>query len=211
MKATKESAPANFQGRPVYVVDDDADIRRSLHFLLATRHAEVTSFRKAADFLDAIEGLTPSPLIVDVRMPEMDGLQLAEELGRRHVAWPVVFLSGHGDVAIAVRALKLGASDFLEKPVVAADLEACLKDAFQLIDGQSSLNETKTEAFRLWQLLTPREVSVVEHLCEGHSNKQVAYRLAISPRTVEMHRANALRQLRVKSLPEVMRLKSLLN
>ena len=200
---------ANFGGKPVYVIDDDADLRRSLHFLLETRHATVTSFRRATDFLEAIDSLAPAPLIVDVRMPRMDGLQLIAELKRRQVDWPVIFLSGHGDVTIAVRALKLGATDFLEKPVVAAELEACLEGAFKMLSGQLLSSDTKVQAARRWGLLTRRELGVLELLCEGSSNKQVAFKLQISPRTVEMHRASALRQLQVKSLPEVMMLRRL--
>lgn len=201
--------PADFGGRPVYVIDDDADLRRSLHFLLATRHALVSSFRSAGDFLQAIDGLAPAPIIVDVRMPRMDGLQLIAALTKRQVKWPAIFLSAHGDVAIAVQALKLGATDFLEKPVVAAELEACIEKAFHELDGQMSALQLKSQANHLWALLTPREMSVLDHLCDGHSNKKVAFELGISPRTVEMHRANALRQLQVKSLPQVIKLKSL--
>lgn len=157
-----------------------------------------------------MEGLAPAPLVVDVRMPRMDGLQLIEEMARREVRWPAIFLSGHGDVAVAVRALKLGAADFLEKPVVAADLEACLSRAFEKLDSQVFASHAKSSACRLWSLLTPREQTVLEHLCEGHPNKEVAFRLGISTRTVEMHRANALRQLKVKSLTDVMRLKNLI-
>jgi len=207
-KPPKIAKPADFGGRPIYVIDDDADLRRSLHFLLETRQAVVTSFPRAADFLKVVDTLAPSPLIVDVRMPNMDGLELIAELTSRSITWPAIFLSGHGDVTVAVRALKLGAADFLEKPVVAADLDACLERAFETVDSQASASELRGQASRLWALLTPRESSVLLHLCEGHSNKQVAFVLGISPRTVEMHRANALRQLKVKSLPDVIRLKN---
>ena len=199
--------PVNFGGRCVYVIDDDADVRRSLHFLLTTRHAEVTSFKSAGDFLEAVEGLTPSPIILDVRMPRMDGLQLIGQLNSREIDWPTIFLSGHGDISIAVRALKLGAADFLEKPVVSADLEACLEKTFATLDAKTATRDLESDATKRWARLTPRECSVLHHLCEGLSNKQVAYELNISPRTVEMHRANALRQLGVRSLPEVIKLR----
>lgn len=208
MGITMSRRPPDFGGRPVYVIDDDADLRRSLHFLLATRRADVGSFRNAIDFLGAVDGLTPSPMIVDVRMRKMNGLQLIAELTRRNVTWPAIFLSGHGDISIAVQALKLGASDFLEKPVVAKELETCIARAFEQLDSQTSEMETQAQASRTWALLTPRESAVLNHLCDGCSNKEVAFSLGISPRTVEMHRAKALRQLRAKNLPEAIKIRS---
>ena len=199
---------ANFSWRFIYVIDDDSDLRRSLHFLLETRQATVRSFANACDFLQEVEDLSPSPLIVDVRMPHMDGLELIAELTRREVAWPAIFLSAHADVSIAVRALKLGAADFLEKPVVTTDLEVALANAFDKLDQQSLALQVKRDAAERWSRLTPREKNVLELLCKGHANKVVAFQLGISARTVEMHRANALRQLQVRSLPEVIALRS---
>lgn len=207
----KELKPANFRGRPVYVIDDDADLRKSLQFLLETRHADVSSFRSASDFLQAVDDLESAPLIVDVRMPRMDGLQLLAELEKRHLLWPAIFLSGHGEVSVAVQALKLGAIDFLEKPVVAAELELCVEKAFEKLDSQSSTQQLENQAAQRWALLTPREAVVLHHICEGCSNKEVAFILGLSPRTIEMHRAKALRQLQVRSLPEVMKLRNLAN
>ena len=161
MGPSKNSRVADFKGRPVYVIDDDADVGRSLHFLLETRQAAVTSFHSAREFLEAVDSLSPSPLIVDVRMPRMDGLQLIVELSKRKVAWPAIVLSGHGDVAIAVKAVKLGASDFLEKPVVAEELETCLENAFRTLDNQLSTLQLGAQATQLWALLTPREVTVL--------------------------------------------------
>ena len=171
----------------------------------------MTSFHSAREFLEAVDSLSPSPLIVDVRMPRMDGLQLIVELAKRKVTWPAIFLSGHGDVAIAVQAVKLGASDFLEKPVVAEELETCLENAFRILDSQLSTMQLRTQATQLWALLTPREVTVLDLLCEGHTNKKVAFQLGISPRTVEMHRASALRHLQIKSIPDAIKLKALAN
>lgn len=137
----------------------------------------------------------------------MDGLQLIAELTKRDVAWPAVFLSAHADISVAVRALKLGAADFLEKPVLTTDLEAALVNAFAELDRQTLALQSKLDAAKRWSLLTPREKSVLDLLCKGQANKIVAFELGISPRTVEMHRANALRQLQVRSLPEVILLK----
>lgn len=198
---------ADFGGRPVYVIDDDADLRDSLKFLLSTRNASVLAFTGAQDFLDIVAGLNPAPLIIDVRMPVMDGLQLLEELANRRIHWPSVFLSGHGEIAVAVRALKLGAADFLEKPVAAAELEECLTKQFLTIDRIEMSSSSRESAIYRLSSLTARETEVLTSLCQGLINKQVAHLLGLSPRTVEMHRSNALKRLNVRSLTEVLKLK----
>lgn len=198
---------ADFGGRPVYVIDDDADLRDSLKFLLSTRNASVLAFEGALDFLDNAAGLNPAPLIIDVRMPVMDGLQLLKELMNRRIHWPAVFLSGHGEIAIAVQALKLGAADFLEKPVVAAELEECLNNQFMVLEKIGASSHSKENALFRLSLLTARESEVLHNLCQGLMNKQVARLLGLSARTVEMHRFNGLKRLNVKSLPEVVKLK----
>jgi len=179
----------------------------SLQFLLSTRGLEVTQFSSAVDFLEAISGLAPAPIISDVRMPRLDGLQLMSELVQRDINWPVIFLTGHGEIGVAVKALKLGATDFLEKPVAATDLDACLKRAFVNMEQVQSIASDKKSAQQQWALLSTREREVLTELCRGSSNKQVAFKLSISPRTVEMHRANALRILVVRSISEVLTIK----
>lgn len=194
--------------RHVHVVDDDLDIRNSLQFLLSTWDMLAVPFSDAVSFLDQVATLTPGPIIVDVRMPRMDGVQLLAELRGLDVNWPIIFLTGHGELSVAVSAFKLGAADFLEKPVSAGQLEQCVGRAFEALDRMQAIAASKAIASSLWSLLTVREREVIDGLCEGLSNKQVAFNLSISPRTVEMHRSNALRSLRVRSLAEVVTLRN---
>jgi two-component system response regulator FixJ len=199
-----ESAAA---ARYVYVVDDDTDVRASLQFLLRTREMLVVSFSDPLAFLKKLSALAPGPILLDLRMPQMDGVQLLAELVHRDVNWPVIFLTGHGELSIAVSAFKLGAVDFLEKPVSAVELEECLERAFETLGRSLATTAEKGKANLLWSLLSRRESEVISGLCAGLSNKQVAFNLSISPRTVEMHRANALRTLGVRSLAEVVNLR----
>lgn len=189
-------------GGMVYVIDDDSDLRRSLHFLLETRGIFVSLFASGIQFLGELNDLKPAPIILDLRMPQMDGLQVVSELSSRLIHWPVIMLSGHGNIATAVQTLQTGAIDFLEKPVSTSDLLKSINTAFERLASQSITESRRDEAAERVALLTPREVEVLEHLCKGCSNKQVAFELSISPRTVEMHRANAFRQLQVRSLVE---------
>lgn len=192
--------------RIIYVVDDNAELRQSLEFLLATRNMIVQSFESGHAFFDAVDGLAPAPIILDMRMPRMNGIEFQEELSQRKLAWPVIILTGHGEVGIAVKGLKLGAIDFLEKPVEVHELEKCLKRAYQTLESEQDAEQSKAATMHLLSRLTPRESEVLTALCSGQSNKQVAFSLSISPRTVEMHRAKALRQLEVRSIAEVVTL-----
>lgn len=192
----------------VYVVDDDAELRRSLMFLLTTRRVLVTSYESGEEFFAALPGLSVAPIILDLRMPQMDGLQFLERLSKTSFDGPVILLSGHGEVNVAVKAIKLGAIDFLEKPVTASELELCLERAFAMLELKREQDDVRDCAVQLLSSLTPRQCEVLERLCEGRSNKQVAFDLALSPRTVEMHRANALRHLGVKSIAQVANLRN---
>ncbi|MDQ3185071.1 MAG: response regulator [Pseudomonadota bacterium] len=204
---TCSSSPQTFEGRIVHVVDDDKDLRESLQFLLTTRQISVTLFASGLTFFDVVTDLPAAPIILDVRMPQMNGLQFLTELRERCVDWPVIALSGHGEINIAVMAIKLGALDFLEKPVAPSELEDCLERAFSLIEAQREHGDERRMAEKLLALLTSREAEVLDRLCQGRSNKQVAFDLGISPRTVEMHRANALRHLGVRSIAQVVSLR----
>lgn len=139
----------------------------------------------------------------------MNGLQCLTELAARRIAWPVIVLSGHGEVSVAVKAVQLGAIDFLGKPDSAPELDDCLDRAFQHLDVQLSSGRSRKGAEQLMALITPREGEVLECLCQGLSNKQVAFALSISPRTVEMHRANLLRQLKSRTLVEALAVRNL--
>ena len=196
------------QSRIVYVVDDDGDLRRSLHFFLETTGICVSAFASGAQFLAEIDTLEPAPIILDVRMSGIDGLEVLARLRAGGIEWPVVMLSAHGDVAVAVQSLKSGAIDFLQKPVRTSILHDSVVRAFEQLDVQATSSDVRKRARESLASLTPREAEVIAHLCEGQPNKQVAFTLSISPRTVEMHRANALRQLGVRSLVEVLALRA---
>jgi two-component system response regulator FixJ len=189
-------------GDIVYVIDDDGDLRRSLHFLLQTRDICVSPYVSGVQFLNELDTLKAAPIILDLRMPDMDGTQVLRQLAARDNKWPVIMLSGHGEIGVAVQSLKNGAIDFLEKPVPAKELLAAIDVAFEKLRHEAVGDDRREQAAQRVSLLTPREGEVLDHLCEGRTNKQVAFDLSISPRTVEMHRANALRQLKVRSLVE---------
>ncbi len=153
--------------------------------------------------------MKPAPILLDIRMPNMDGLQLLAILKERAVSWPVVILTAHGDVGVAVRAIKLGAIEFLEKPFAPEDLDRAIEQAFAILEQSERLHATRGQARDRFGLLTGRETLTMAILMEGAPNKEVAHRLCLSVRTIEMHRGNALSKLNVKSIAEVVQLASL--
>jgi len=191
---------------PVYVIDDNSDLRKSLHFLLATSKISVWPFAVAEDFLDHLPTLTPGPVLLDMRMPGMDGIQTLNALRERDISWPVIVMTAHGNIAAAVQAMKLGAIDFLEKPFSTDLLDDVLQLAFRSLEKTSAAVVTKATARALLQKLSRRESEVVTFLVEGLPNKTVAHRLGLSTRTVEMHRRNAMGKLGLKSLAETVTL-----
>jgi two-component system response regulator FixJ len=154
----------------------------------------------------AIDDLPPGCILLDVRMPEIDGLEVQAELRRRGLPHPVIIMTGHGDIAVAVQAMKEGAVDFIEKPFEKAVLLSALDEGFTRINS-SARSEARVEvAQATLRKLTPRERDVLEGLVRGHPNKTIAYDLGISPRTVEIHRANVMSKLEVASLSEALRI-----
>lgn len=190
----------------IYVIDDDTNVRKSLHFVLSTFEVTSWPFACAIDFLDHLPSLQPAPILVDMRMANIDGIKLMEILLERGINWPVIVMTAHADIPTAVQAVKLGALEFLEKPF---DLEL-LRDSVQLALAQlPTLNQVENircNARRLFESLSRREIEVMSVLTEGVSNKAAAFRLSLSVRTVEMHRANAFGKLKVKNIAEVVRL-----
>lgn len=185
-----------------YVIDDDRDIRVSLRMLLQEDGVDARPFLSAIDFLDEVDSLRPGVILLDVRMPGMDGIALLQALVERGIRWPVVIMTGHADVALAVRAMKLGAMDFLEKPFPHNELSALLGRAFDLL-GEEGVEGTAAEARERLERLTPRERQILSAVANGLSNKEVATALDLSTRTVEMHRARMMRRLGAKRLSEV--------
>jgi two-component system, LuxR family, response regulator FixJ len=163
-------------------------------------------FGSGEDFLEALPDLTPGCILLDLRMPEMDGFQVMDELAKREIDWPVIVMTGHGEVSVAVRAMKLGAIDFIEKPFSEEALLACFGNAFSLLDERESAGRRKRDARERVDQLTARESDVLRGLLAGESNKQLASRLGISLRTVEMHRGNMMERLGVASLAQALTL-----
>jgi two-component system response regulator FixJ len=190
----------------VYIVDDDRDVRLSISFMLGAADIESRPFGGGADLLDALVGLEPGCILLDIRMPQMDGFQLMAALAERGIDWPIVVMTGHGEVSVAVRAMKLGAIDFLEKPFSEEALFGCFTQAFALLEERLESGQRKRAAKERIEQLTNREAEVLKGLLCGASNKKLAQDLGISLRTVEMHRGNMMERLKVGSLAEALTL-----
>lgn len=190
----------------VYVVDDDRDVRRSLSFMLGAADIRSHPYGSGADFLEALPDLEPGCILLDLRMPQMDGFHIMAALKERNIDWPVVVMTGHGEVPIAVRAMKMGAVDFIEKPFSEQALLGCFQQAFTLLEERAVAGRRKREAHDRAALLTAREKEVLAALVAGQSNKQIAQSLGISLRTVEMHRGNMMDRLGASSLAEALTL-----
>ena len=190
----------------VHLVDDDESVRRSVGFMLKTSGFKVHSYPSGAELLKEAKALEPGCILLDIRMPGMDGLEVQQALHDRGVSLPVIIMTGHGDVPLSVRAMKAGAVDFIEKPFEREVLLSAMDSGFAVLRrSDSGRARAKDAAVRL-QALTPREREVLDGLAEGLPNKTIAYDLGISPRTVEIHRANLMTKLGVRSLSEALRL-----
>lgn len=189
----------------ILIVDDDADVRDSLRALLESSDYAVRDHDSAAAVLSDPGLGNALCLIADIRMPGMDGLQLQEELNQRKILVPVIVVTGHGDVPLAVRAMKAGAMDFLEKPFDEEVLLAAVRRAKAAAEQSRSEAQAGEQAARLIEQLTPRERDVLKHLVAGHPNKVIAYELSISARTVEIHRAHVMDKMQARSLSDLIR------
>jgi two-component system response regulator FixJ len=187
----------------VYIVDDDAAVRDSMAQLLGMHGYETRQFADAAGYLDEAEKLPKGCLLLDIRMPGMSGLELQQQLNLRGAVIPVIFMTGHGDIPMAVEAMQHGAFDFLQKPFRDQDLLDRIQKAL-VKDGQlrQSLGEHTRIRERL-ESLTPREREVLDLLVQGKQNKAVAQDLGVSPRTVEIHRARVMEKMAVQSVAEL--------
>lgn len=190
----------------IHIIDDEESIRKSTSFLLKTAGYAVETWASGTAFLAAVKQAAHGCVLLDIRMPDMDGLDVQQALAQRGVSMPVVIMTGHGDVAIAVRAMKAGAVDFLEKPFERAALLTAIDAAFaQMAQADSAAVREKEAQVRL-AALTPRERDVLDGLAKGLPNKTIAYDLDISARTVEVHRANLMAKLEVRSLSDALRI-----
>lgn len=190
----------------VHLVDDDEAIRRSAGFLLRTSGYRVETYSSGLELLDRVRGLEEGCILLDIRMPRMDGLEVQRMLRDQGCLLPVIIMTGHGDVAAAVQAMKSGAVDFLEKPFEKQSLVAALDIARERLDRSHARSSRAEEAAARLKVLTSREMDVLAGLVRGLPNKTIAYDLGISPRTVEIHRANLMDKLDVRSLSEVLRI-----
>jgi two-component system response regulator FixJ len=190
----------------VYVVDDDRNVRRSLSFMLGAAEIRSHPYGSGLDFIEALPDLEPGCILLDLRMPQMDGFEVMAQLHQRRVNWPVIVMTGHGEVPTAVRAMKLGAVDFIEKPFSEQALLGCFAQAFDLLVKRSAAGKRQYDAAKRIDLLTAREREVLAGLLVGRSNKQIAEALGISLRTVEMHRGNMMDRLQASSLAEALTL-----
>ena len=192
--------------RAVHIIDDDQALRESLAFLLRTHQFEVRSFDSAKTFLDALPDASLGCVITDIRMPGMSGIDLLRRLKELKVSVPVIVITGHGDVSLAVEAMKIGAADFFEKPFNDDQLVASVRAALQQRQDQTKRGAERTEIEHRISKLSAREKDVLAGLIEGRANKQIAFDLGISPRTVEIYRANLMNKMQADSLSDLVRM-----
>ena len=194
------------EGKLVHLVDDDEAVRRSVSFMLKTSGYRVKSYQTGIELLKNAKTLEAGCILLDIRMAGMDGLEVQEVLQERGVGLPVIIMTGHGDVPLSVRAMKAGALDFIEKPFKKEVLLSAIELGLSSLDRSENSRDRARQAQVRLQVLTPRERDVLEGLAKGLPNKTIAYDLGISPRTVEIHRANLMTKLEVRSLSEALRL-----
>ena len=189
----------------VFIVDDEPAVRDAMGLLVDTIELPHRSFASATDFLEFYDGTQRGCLVVDIRMPGMNGLELQEELNDRDCLLPVIFITGHGDIPMAVEAMKAGAMDFLRKPVREQDLLDRIQQALKReLDSRDRLSEQARIRARI-DTLTPREQEVFELVVQGKGNKVIAAELRISERTVEAHRSQVMKKLKVRTLADLVR------
>ena len=190
----------------IYVVDDDDAVRDLLSLLLEASEFAVRTFASAEQFLAAAPSLHPGVVISDIRMPDMDGLELQRRLTDLRFSFPLIIMTGRGDVPLAVQAMKAGALDFLEKPFAADAILNVAAAALKRLAERADKDELAATASGRLALLTRREREVLDGLLDGLPNKSIAYDLAISPRTVEIHRGRVMDKMGARSLSELVQL-----
>jgi two-component system response regulator FixJ len=192
--------------RPVYVIDDDDAVRESISLLLESRALPARTFASATEFPGVAPSVPPGCVLTDLRMPGMDGPQLLEKLQERNLRLPVIVMTGHGEVPLAIQALKAGAIDFIEKPFPGVALFDAVELALQEIDATRENEATVRQIAERFASLTPREREVVDGIVAGKPNKIIAYELSIAQRTVENHRTEVMEKMHARSLPALGRM-----
>lgn len=192
--------------RVVHLVDDEEAIRKSVSFLLSRAGYKVYPYNSGVTFLKQAKHAPIGCVLLDVRMPEMDGLEVQRVMAERGINLPIIVLTGHGDVTTAVQAMKAGAVEFLEKPFEKASLLEALERAFERLDRNYNREIEGREARTRIAALTPREREILDGLAKGYPNKTIAYDLGCSSRTVEVHRASLMQKLDVHRLSDLLRI-----
>jgi len=189
----------------VYLLDDEPEMLKALTRLLRAQGLQVRGFASARDFLAREAHQGPACLVLDVAMPGLDGLQVQELLNQRGVELPIIFLTGHGDIPMSVRAMKAGAEDFLTKPVNAADLLRAIRSALRRASDQHALNEELASLRGRLSSLTPREREVLAHVIAGKKNKQIARDLCTGEQNIKVHRGRLMHKMGASSVAELVR------
>lgn len=191
---------------PIFVVDDDDAVRESLKALLETEGLSVETYGSGQEFLDAYDPSRRGCLLLDVRMPDMTGLELQQKLAARPHKLSIIIITGHGDVPMAVNAMKAGAVDFIEKPYSDETILGSVNNALESGAPDAGKGTAVEDTASRIALLSPRERQVLDQLIIGHQNKMIAYELGISPRTVEIHRSRVMAKMQAKNLPQLVRM-----
>jgi FixJ family two-component response regulator len=195
----------------VFIIDDDLAVRDALGLLLRAGGLSVDTFASAADFLAADAARQPGCVVLDVRMPGMSGLDLQKQLRAQGCRIPIIFMTGHGDVPMAIRAMKAGAFDFIEKPFQGEMLRARIHEALEFDAQERRRQALRTDVAARMALLSPREREVLDRVVIGQYNKVIAAELGISLSTVEIHRKRVIEKLQAESLSDLIRMLALLN
>jgi len=190
----------------VFIVDDDPAIRDSLTLMISQENIAVSTYASAEEFLDAALPACLGCIIIDIRMPDLDGMQLQEVLSQRNTLLPIIFLTGHGDIPMSVRAIKAGALDFLTKPVTREKLMASVRSAIQESQRMMSENASQQDAISRIAELTDRERDVMTLAIQGYPNKEIARYLSISHRTVEIHKSKVMHKTGAVNLLDLVRI-----
>jgi RNA polymerase sigma factor (sigma-70 family) len=195
--------------RRVFLIDDDMAVRDAFSVFLQSAGVTVESFGSAEAFLDLLDPWKPGVLVLDQRMGGMSGLELQAELNARGINFPIIFITGHGDVQMSVSAMKAGAMDFLEKPFSNSELLEAVDAALARQRKNRREHMQRAEVRERFERLTPREKEVMQHIVHGISNKRLAELLSVSNRTIEVHRSRVMHKMQAESLPELVRMATL--
>jgi len=190
----------------VYIIDDDDGVRDSLKVLLETHNFTVVCFHDGEDFLRAVGSITLGCILLDIRLPKIDGLGVHRKLIERGIHLPVIMMTGYADVPLAVEAMRMGAVDFLEKPVAVDRMLGAVQRAIEMAVAQYDADAREQHAISLIENLSPRETQVFLELIKGHQNKEIGRMLSLSPRTIEVHRTHIYKKLEAANLADLVRI-----